>query len=121
MQTLTKAEEQVMVLLWDKEKAFVKELVDAMPEPRPAYNTVSTVIRILEKKGFVGHEEWGKSHRYYPLISREAYSRFTLSDIKEKLFSGSATGLLSFFARNENIDKAELEQLLQELRKKSEQ
>ena len=75
MKELTKAEEQVMQLLWKKEKAFVKDLVEQMTDPKPAYNTVSTIVRILEKKGFVDHNAYGKTHEYFPLISRKEYTR----------------------------------------------
>ena len=71
MKQLTKAEEEVMQYLWKLEKAFVKEILEQMPEPKPAYNTVSTIVRILEQKGFLGFEAFGKSHRYYPLITKE--------------------------------------------------
>jgi BlaI family transcriptional regulator, penicillinase repressor len=118
MQTLTKAEEQVMVALWELEKGFVKDILTLFPEPKPAYNTVSTIVRILETKGFVGHEEMGKSHRYLPLISKKEYSSFSLNEIKERYFSGSPSSLLSFFAKEEKIDIAELEQLLNELKRK---
>ncbi len=73
MNTLTKAEEQVMQILWEEKEGFVKELLQKFPDPKPAYNTVSTIIRILEKKGFVDHKSFGKSHQYYPLVSREQY------------------------------------------------
>lgn len=118
MQTLTKAEEQVMVILWDLEKAFVKDILAVFPEPKPAYNTVSTMVRILETKGFVAHQEMGKSHRYYPLVSKKEYSSFSLKEIMERYFSGSATRLLSFFAREEELDAGELEALLKELKSK---
>lgn len=73
LKELTKAELQVMQLLWGRGKAFVNELMDDIPDPKPAYNTVSTIIRILEKKGFVAHDSYGKSHQYYPLVERETY------------------------------------------------
>ena len=71
MKELTKAEEQVMQILWKIEKGFVKDIIDSMPKPKPAYNTVSTIVRILEKKGFVGHNAYGKTHEYYPLVSKK--------------------------------------------------
>ena len=79
MNELTKAEEEIMQVLWQLDKAFVKEVVEQLPEPKPAYNTVSTIIRILEKKGFVDHEAFGKSHRYFPLIEKEDYSKQSLT------------------------------------------
>ena len=73
MKELTKAEEQVMQILWDMEKGFVKDLLEKFPEPKPAYNTVSTICRILENKGFINHKAYGKSHQYFPLVSRGLY------------------------------------------------
>jgi len=81
MKELTRAEEEVMQILWKEKKAFVKEILDRFPEPRPAYNTVSTIVRILEKKGFVSHDEFGKSHRYFPLIMKEDYREMRLTDL----------------------------------------
>ena len=77
---LTKAEEQVMQILWQLEKAFVKEIIEQMPDPKPAYNTVSTIVRILEKKGFVSYEAFGKTHRYYPLMSKREYTRLFMKN-----------------------------------------
>lgn len=118
MQQLTKLEEQIMVMLWDAKKSMVKDLVDRFPEPRPAYNTVSTIIRILEKKGVVGHEAIGKNHIYYPLISKDEYKRFSLSELKQKLFGGSPMSLLSFFAKEEGLDEDELKDFLRSLKNK---
>ena len=87
MKELTKAEEQVMQILWEEKKAFVKEILSHFPEPRPAYNTVSTIVRILEKKGFVSHEEFGKSHRYYPLVQKEEYRDERFSDLMKGYFN----------------------------------
>lgn len=75
MKELSKAEEQIMQVLWDLDRAFVKEIIDRLPDPKPAYNTVSTIVRILQDKGFVGHEAYGKSHCYYPLVDKNTYSR----------------------------------------------
>mgnify|MGYP001283964940 FL=1 len=87
MKELTKAEEQIMQILWQLEEAFVNDIVDKMPEPKPAYNTVSTIVRILEKKGFVNHIAYGKTHQYYPLISKTEYTRSFM-----KSFMGSYFG-----------------------------
>lgn len=112
MKELTKAEEQVMLLLWDKGHAFVRELVAAFPEPRPAYNTISTIVRILETKGFVGHEVFGNSHRYFPKISKETYSKFTARRMVKGYFDGSARKFVSFFLKEENLDVEELDELM---------
>lgn len=117
LKELTKAEEEVMQLLWKLEKAFVKEIVKELPEPRPAYNTVSTIVRILQDKGFVGHESFGKAHRYYPLVSKEEYTGFLMSKVKTNYFSGSAKKLVSFFLEKENIDIKEMDEILKAMKK----
>lgn len=117
MKELTKAEEQVMQLLWKKEKAFVKELIEQMPEPKPAYNTVSTIVRILEKKGFVAYEAFGKTHRYFPLISKKEYTRKYMKNFMKGYFSNSFKEMVSFFAREDNMSLAELEELMKEVGK----
>lgn len=117
MKELTKAEEQVMQHLWKLEKAFVKEIIAEMPEPKPAYNTVSTIIRILETKGFVGHDAYGKTHQYYPLIGKDEYRSFYLKSMVTNYFGGSFQKLVSFFARDNNMDVQELEELLKHTRK----
>ncbi len=117
MKELTKAEEQIMQLLWIKEKAFVKELIEKMPEPKPAYNTVSTIVRILEKKGFVGYEAFGKTHRYFPLISKKEYTRKYMKTFMKGYFSNSFKEMVSFFAREDNMSIAELEELMKEVGK----
>ncbi|MHA7109589.1 BlaI/MecI/CopY family transcriptional regulator [Sunxiuqinia elliptica] len=115
MKELTKAEEQVMQLLWKKEKAFVKELIEMMPEPKPAYNTVSTIVRILEKKGFVAYEAFGKTHHYFPLISKKEYTRRYMKSFMKGYFSNSFKEMVSFFAREDNMSIADLEELLKEV------
>lgn len=117
MKELTKAEDQVMQILWDLGKGFVKEIIERMPEPKPAYNTVSTIVRILETKGFVDHTAYGKTHEYYPLIPREKYTKFYLNNLIKGYFNGSFNNLVSFFARENKMDIAEMEKLLEELKK----
>ena len=117
MKELTKAEEQVMQLLWDQEKAFVKDLIEQMPEPKPAYNTVSTIVRILEKKGFVGYEAFGKTHRYFPLISKKEYTRSYMKGFMKNYFGNSFKEMVSFFAREDNMSISELEELMKEVGK----
>jgi BlaI family penicillinase repressor len=116
MKELTKAEEQIMHILWDLEKAFVKDIVERFPEPRPAYNTVSTIVRILERKGFVGHEVFGKTHRYFPRVSKEQYTKEFLRSFVRNYFGDSYQELVSFFARDKNVDITELEDILKTLR-----
>tara|TARA_B100001109_G_scaffold233060_1_gene211221 strand:- start:1196 stop:1549 length:354 start_codon:yes stop_codon:yes gene_type:complete len=117
MKELTKAEEEVMQVLWSLENGFVKEILAEFKEPKPAYNTISTIIRILEKKGFVGFEAFGKSHRYYPIVSKEEYKESISKSLLSKYFEGSAQNLISFFAKKEEISVEELDQLLKELKK----
>lgn len=118
MQELTKAEEQVMQILWKIEKAFVKEILAELAPPKPAYNTVSTIIRILEKKGFVGFEAFGKTHQYYPLVSKESYKTQISKSLVSRYFEGSLENLVSFFAKKEEIDLEELDEIIQQLKKK---
>lgn len=117
MQELTKAEEQVMHLLWELDAAFVKDIVDKFPDPKPAYNTVSTIIRILEKKGIVAYKAFGRTHQYYPLISKEDYLKETTSSLADRFFEGSTRQLLSFFVREKQISVSELEKILNEIKK----
>lgn len=109
---LTKAELQLMNLLWDKQEAFVNDLLDELPEPKPAYNTVSTFIRILVQKGFVGYKQLGKSHKYYPLVKKEEYLSGFMNNIKQTLFKGSFSSLVSFFAENETLTQNEIDELI---------
>lgn len=109
---LTKAELEVMQILWDKGEAFVSELLEAMPEPRPAYNTVSTIVRILEKKGVVGYTPVGKSHRYRPLVAKEAYTRSFMSSVMSNFFDNSLSQMVSFFCEKEDLSVRETERIL---------
>ncbi len=113
MKELTRAEEQIMQILWKKSEGFVNDILDEMPEPKPAYNTVSTIVRILEKKGFVAHKAFGKAHQYYPLIQKKSYMRSMFSGLMRNYFSGSYRSLASFFTRENNISLEELEEINQ--------
>ncbi len=121
MKELTQAEEQVMQILWKEGNAFIKELLPHFPDPKPAYNTVSTIVRILEKKGFIGHESFGKSHRYFPLISKESYREARFSALMKGYFNNSMKQVLSHFSATKslNMDEAdELIRILEELKQK---
>lgn len=118
LKELTRAEDQVMQILWLLEKGFVKDIIEKMPEPKPAYNTVSTIVRILETKGFVGHKAYGKTHEYFPLISREKYTRFYLNNLIKGYFNGSFQNLVSFFAKENKLNAVDIEKLLEELKNK---
>ena len=106
-----------MQLLWEQEKAFVKDLVDQMPDPKPAYNTVSTIIRILEKKGFVGHNAYGKTHEYYPLVSRTDYTKTYMKSFIRNYFSGSFQEMVSFFAKEDKMSVADLDELMDDVKR----
>jgi predicted transcriptional regulator len=112
MKELTRAEEQVMQILWKLGKGVVNDILSQMDEPRPAYNTVSTIVRILEKKGFVGYRAYGKTHEYYPLIEKKIYTSFFFKNFLSNYFGGSFTSLVSFFAKENDMDVKELEELL---------
>ena len=107
---LTKAEEQVMQFLWMVKKGFLKDIVDLYPSPKPAYTTVSTVIRVLVKKGFIGYNTYGKIHEYYPLITKSDYFQNHVKSIINTFFNGSAPEFASFFA-NEQLNLSELEEI----------
>ena len=111
MKKLTKAEEQIMQVLWDLGKGFVNDMVNLLPEPKPAYNTVSTIVRILEQKGFIAHKAYGRTHEYYPLVNKEDYSREYLNNFTRNYFSSSYKALASFFAQSENLSIKELEEI----------
>jgi len=114
---LTRAEEQVMQILWDLGEGLVKNIRDRFEEPRPARNTVSTVVRILEKKGFVDHKSYGNVHLYFPVVSRDEYSRHQLFGLLEGYFDNSFPAMASFFAREKDLSLAEMEELIIETRK----
>ena len=114
---LTRAEEQVMQILWDLEEGLVKDIRERFDDPKPARNTVSTVVRILEKKGYIDHKSYGNVHLYFPLVSRDDYSRSQLFGLLEGYFDNSFPAMASFFAREKDMSVAELEELLVETRK----
>ena len=113
MKELTKAEEQIMQILWDLEKGFVKDVLEQFPEPKPAYNTVSTICRILEKKGFLDHKAYGNSHQYYPLIARDEYTKEYLNNFVDSYFGNSIEQLVSFFSRQNKVDIREAEGIIE--------
>lgn len=114
---LTRAEEQLMQVLWLLKKGYVKEVIEQLPEPKPAYNTVSTIIRILETKGFVGHNAYGKSHEYYPLISKEEYQNFATDKLMSGYFDNSVKRMFSYFVKEEKIDLKEADEIMKLIEK----
>jgi predicted transcriptional regulator len=115
MKELTKAENEIMQILWRKGQAFVQEIIEEMLDPKPAYNTVSTVIRILTQKGVVGFEAFGRSHRYFPLVKKEVYTKSFMQNVMRNFFSDSPAQLVSFFTRQENLSLKEMEELKNQL------
>lgn len=116
MKTLTKAEEQIMQVLWKLGPSFVKDIIDEMQEPKPHYNTVSTLVKILVDKGFVSFKAYGKSHQYYALVSKEEYSHKTVKNLVSGYFEGSFSNMVSFFVKEKDMSVSDLEQLLQQIK-----
>lgn len=112
MRELTRAEEQVMQVLWKLKKGFVKDVLEHFDEPKPAYNTISTIIRILQDKGFVDHKAYGRTHEYFPLVTKNEYSKTHLSNFVNDYFSNSFGKMVSFFARENNITVKEMEEIM---------
>ena len=117
MKPLTKAEEQVMHVLWKLEKAFLREIVEGMPSPKPHQNTVATLLKILVEKDIVGVEVLGRQHRYYPLISKIVYSGRTIKQLAKNYFEGSFSNVVSYLVKENNISIEELESLIKQIKK----
>jgi predicted transcriptional regulator len=117
MKQLTKAEEEIMHVLWQLEKANVKNVIDQLPEPKPAYNTVSTIIRILENKGFVDYEKQGKGHIYFPLVKKQDYSNQSINNLVDNYFQGSFKSMVSFFVKKNDVDLKDMEAILKDINK----
>lgn len=109
---LTKAELQIMQILWELENGFVNNIIEKIPEPKPAYNTVSTIVRILEKKGFVDHRSYGKSHEYFPLITRTEYTDSYMNSVLDNFFGSSVSQMVSFFSQHEKISMREMDEII---------
>tara|TARA_R110002051_G_C8609811_1_gene481689 strand:+ start:299 stop:658 length:360 start_codon:yes stop_codon:yes gene_type:complete len=117
MKALTKAEEDIMQVLWQLENANVKQIIDFMPEPKPAYNTVSTIVRILESKGFVDYKKQGKGHIYFSILKKQDYSNQSINKLVDNYFQGSFKSMVSFFVKKNDISLNELESVLKEINK----
>ncbi|GAB3273495.1 BlaI/MecI/CopY family transcriptional regulator [Larkinella harenae] len=113
MEALTKAEEKVMQILWGIRKGFVKDVIDAMPDPKPPYNTISSLIRILEKKGFVEHKAYGKNHEYFPAVSKLAYRKFTFKNFLANYFEGAPENVVSFMVKEEKLSPEEVQRMME--------
>jgi BlaI family penicillinase repressor len=115
MKHLTNREEEIMDIFWQKESVFVKDIIDELPEPKPHYNTISTIVRGLEEKGFVGHEQFGNTYRYFAIISREEFSKNTIKNLVSKYFDKSYSSVVSMFVEEEKISVEEIKALIRQV------
>lgn len=113
MQKLAKREEQIMQACWHLGRAFVKEIIAELPEPKPHYNSVATMVRILEEKGFLDHEAFGNTFQYFPIVSKEDYQAHAFGDIVKQYFNNSYPSMLAYFAREQKISKDEMTEILE--------
>lgn len=116
MKQLTKAEEEIMQILWDLKEGNVKEIITQFFDSKPAYNTVSTIVRILETKGFVEHKQEGKGYIYFPIVEKETYSNSSINKLVENYFQGSFKNMVSFFVKQNDVDMKDVEALLKEIK-----
>jgi predicted transcriptional regulator len=117
MKTLTKAEEQIMQALWKLDKAYLREIVESMPNPKPHQNTVATLLKILVEKKFVGITVMNRHHEYYPLLTKDEYSSRSIKQLAKNYFEGSYSKVVSFLVKEKNLSVEELENLLQQIKK----
>ena len=118
MKNLTKAEEQIMQVIWKLDKAFLREIMDELPAPKPHNNTVATIIKILVDKEYIGITQFGRTHQYYPLVSKDAYSKTTMKSFVKGYFDGSFSNAVSFMVKENKLSVEDLEVLLKKLKKK---
>jgi predicted transcriptional regulator len=117
LQQLTKAEEEVMQVIWQLERCLVRDIIEHLGDPDMPHSTVSSVVRILEKKGFVDHKAYGKTYEYFPIVSKEDYAQHGVTSLMEKYFGGSPKKLVSFLVKSENMNLKELNELMKSLEK----
>ena len=117
MKHLTNREEEIMELFWKKESMFVKDIIDELSEPKPHYNTISTIVRGLEEKGFVGHQQFGNTYRYFAIISRDEFSKNTIKNLVSKYFDKSYSSVVSMFVEDEKISVDEIKALISQVEK----
>lgn len=115
LSSLTKAEEEIMQIIWQLERCLVRDVIDQLGDPEMPHSTISSVVRILEKKGFVGHKAYGKTYEYFPLIAKEDYAQHGVKSLMEKYFGGSPKKLVSFLVQSEDLNLKELNELLKTL------
>ncbi|MBT8318702.1 MAG: BlaI/MecI/CopY family transcriptional regulator [Gramella sp.] len=121
MKQLTKAEEEIMQILWELNEANVAGIIEKFPKPKPAYNTVSTIVRILENKGFVDHRKKGKGYIYFPVLKKETYSNQSMNQLMNNYFNGSFKSMVSFFMKKNDMSTKDLEAILKEIDKNEDQ
>ncbi|WP_452599989.1 BlaI/MecI/CopY family transcriptional regulator [Pontimicrobium sp. MEBiC01747] len=115
MVTLTKVEEKIMKILWDIEKGFIKDIIEEYPNPKPPYNSVSTIVRVLVQKEIIGYKAYGKSHQYYPLISKEDYSKGQMKRLVTDYYNNSLSQVVSFFTESKQLKQSELDEAMRML------
>jgi BlaI family transcriptional regulator, penicillinase repressor len=118
MKKLTRKEEELMMVLWKLEKAFVKEIIEQYPEPRPHYNTISSLVRLLQDKGIIGFTQYGNTYEYYPLISRDDYRKTFMNQVISDYFDNSYSSAVAFFVKEKGVKPEELEEILQLIKNK---
>lgn len=121
MKELTKAEEQIMQIIWELKEGVIHDIIKRMADPKPAYNTVSTIVRILETKGFISHEAIGRTHIYFPIVGKEEYSKKYFKSFLSRYFKGSFAELTSAFTQSENLSIKEMEELRELIEKSIEE
>lgn len=115
LQTLTKAEEEVMQIIWQLDRCVVRDIIERLGDPEMPHSTISSVVRILEKKGFVDHKAYGKTYEYFPIVSKEDYAQYGVKSLMEKYFGGSPKQLVSFLVKQEDLNLKELNELIKKL------
>ncbi len=112
MVKLAKREEQIMIVFWDLKKAFIRDIIPHLPDPKPHYNSVATMVKILEDKGFLAHEAVGNMYQYFPVVEREDYQKHAIKDIVSQYFDNSYPRMLAFFAKEQNLSEEELSEIV---------
>jgi BlaI family transcriptional regulator, penicillinase repressor len=118
MKKLTRKEEEVMKILWNLEKAFVKDIIAQYPDPKPHYNTISSLVRLLQEKGIVGYKQYGNTYEYFPLISKEDYRRPFMKQVIKDYFDNSYKNAVAFFVKEKGLSEEELEELIKMIKEK---
>jgi predicted transcriptional regulator len=118
MKRLTNREEEIMTIFWEKGPSFVKDIIALLPDPKPHYNTISTIVRGLEESGYLGYEQFGNTYRYFAIITRNDYSKYTLKNIVNKYFKKSYSSVVSLFAEENDISEEDLKNILKEIEAK---